>query len=54
LTLALIFGSVSLTGTGMTNMFVRLGRNPWSPDLARAAWSGLAELAIPASSRSPC
>jgi hypothetical protein len=44
---ALVFGMVGLTLTGLTNLAVMLSRNEWSDGLRRAASSGVAELLIP-------
>ncbi len=46
-TWAMVFGALSMTTTGLTNLCMMLGRNPMSPELRQAAFSGLAELIVP-------
>jgi hypothetical protein len=46
-TWAMVFGSLSMTCTGLTNLCVMLGRHPLTGEVGQAAFSGLAELIIP-------
>jgi hypothetical protein len=46
-TWAMVFGSVGMTCTGLANLTMMLSRQRWSPELAQAAFGGLAELIVP-------
>ena len=47
LTWAMVFGALSMSATGLTNLCMMLGRHPLSAELGQAAFSGLAELIVP-------
>jgi hypothetical protein len=46
-TWAMVFGALSMSTTGLTNLCMMLGRNRLTPELGQAAFSGLAELIVP-------
>ncbi len=46
-TWAMVFGALSMSCTGLTNLAMMLGRHPMTPELGQAAFSGLAELIVP-------
>jgi hypothetical protein len=46
-TLAILFGCLWTSGTGLTNMLMGLARQPWSAELAPRVFAGLAELLVP-------
>ncbi len=46
-TWAMVFGALTMSGTGLTNLCVMLGRNAPQGILTQTAFSGLAELMIP-------
>ncbi len=46
-TWAMVFGSLSMSLTGFTNLSMMLAKNAWTEDVRRAASSGVAELLIP-------
>lgn len=46
-TWAMVFGALSMSATGLTNLCMMLGRNAMTPELRQAAFSGLAELIVP-------
>lgn len=46
-TWAMVFGALSMSATGLTNLCMMLGRHAMTPELTQAAFSGLAELIIP-------
>jgi hypothetical protein len=46
-TWAMVFGALSMSGTGLTNLCMMLGRHPLTAEVGQAAFSGLAELIVP-------
>lgn len=46
-TWAMVFGALSMSCTGLANLFVMLGRHPMSVELGQTAFSGIAELIVP-------
>ena len=46
-TWAMVFGSLTMSCTGLTNLCVMLGRHALTSEVGQAAFSGLAELIIP-------
>ncbi len=47
ITWAMVFGALSMSMTGLTNLCMMLARNPMSPELRQVAFQGLAELIVP-------
>jgi hypothetical protein len=47
LTWAMVFGCLSTALTGLTNLAVMLGRHDMTPEVARHAFSGIAEMMVP-------
>ncbi len=46
-TWAMVFGALSMSCTGLTNLFMMLSRHPLSTELGQTAFSGVAELIVP-------
>ncbi len=46
-TWAMVFCALTMSGTGLANLSVMLGRVGVSPEAARVAFSGMAELIVP-------
>jgi hypothetical protein len=47
ITIAMIFGSLCASLTGLTNMFVGASRNAWEPKFVPVMFAGLAEMLVP-------
>jgi hypothetical protein len=47
ITVAMIFGALCVSLTGLTNMFVGASRNVWEPKFVPVLFGGLAEMLVP-------